>query len=174
MFLSACGVSRYAHNSVTDRKLNAQSGERRISEAELRQKYARMLEVAPKKIKNASLYYFIDEWWGTRYKYGGSTLDGVDCSGFTTNLYLRVYDRKIARQSGAQYQQSRPVRRKKKLREGNLVFFSASRSRDITHVGVYLRNGYFVHASTGKGVSIGRLSDRYWEPLYVRGGRINN
>lgn len=91
---------------------------------ELRKKYGALLHVPSKKIKNYRLYYFVDEWYGVRYKYGGNTKTGVDCSSLVQQLYSHVYEREVPRTSSMQYDDSRKLRKKKKLKEGDLVFFT--------------------------------------------------
>ena len=59
---------------------------------------------------------------------------------------------------------------KENLQEGDLVFFNTRRG--VSHVGVYLRNGYFTHSSTGKGVTISSLDDAYYSKKFIGGGRI--
>ena len=131
-----------------------------------------MLETSPKDIRNKRLYYFIDEWWGTRYKYGGNDRNGVDCSGFSTQLYRQVYEMQIKRTSNLQYETTHRIKKVKHLDEGDLLFFGTPSSKNISHVGVYLQNDYFVHSATGKGVSISNLHDAYWEKSFVAGGRV--
>lgn len=137
---------------------------------ELRKKYGAILHVPSKKIKNYRLYYFVDEWYGVRYKYGGNSKNGVDCSSLVQQLYSHVYERKTPRTSSLQYDDSRKLRKKKKLKEGDLVFFHPSGDK-VSHVGVYLRNDYFFHASNA-GVAISNLNETYWKNCFKAGGRI--
>lgn len=136
----------------------------------LRKKYAALLHVPSKKIKNYRLYYFVDEWYGVRYKYGGNSKTGVDCSSLTQQLYSNVYELKIRRTSSMQYDDSRKVKKIKKLKEGDLVFFHPSGDK-VSHVGIYLRNKYFLHASNS-GVAISSLDEKYWNNCFKNGGRI--
>ena len=140
------------------------------SERELRKRYAARLSASSGDIDNIPLYRFIDEWYGTPYRYGGNGKNGVDCSGFSTKLYAAVYNVPIQRTAQLQFNTCRKVR-KKKLREGDLVFFNEG-GKKITHVGVYLVNEYFVHASTGNGVTISNLNDTYWDRHFAGGGRL--
>ncbi len=131
-----------------------------------------MLETEPEKIKNYPLYYFIDEWWGTRYRYGGNDKNGVDCSGFCCQVYKQIYDTPLPRTSVQQFETSEHINKKKHLREGDLLFFRQGDKAPISHVGIYLHNNYFVHSASGKGVMISNLNDAYWEERFVRGGRV--
>lgn len=111
--------------------------------------------------KQWPLYGFVDTWWGVPYKYGGSTKRGVDCSAFVQQLYSVVYGKNVARTTADLYKQARIIP-KRKLRTGDLVFFDLIGKKKITHVGVYLQNGRFAHASTRKGVRIDHLGDAYY------------
>jgi cell wall-associated NlpC family hydrolase len=143
---------------------------RRSRKKDLRDKYAVVLNISPSKIKDFRLYNFIDDWYGVDYKYGGTDLNGVDCSGFAQQLYKHVYGTEIVRTSAQQYAASRHFRRKRKLREGDLVFFKTT-GDGISHVGVYLANNYFVHASP-KGVAISNLNEQYWVRSFAAIGKV--
>lgn len=109
---------------------------------------------------------------GTPYRYGGNTPEsGFDCSGLVFYSHKKTGQR-IPRTTGEQYRASRPVARKN-LRPGDLVFFRFRRSRQVSHVGIYLGANRFVHApSSNKKVSIAKLNTPYWSRHFVRGGRF--
>jgi lipoprotein Spr len=130
-------------------------------------------EIRYGKKQNERLYSFIEEWYGTPYRLGGNAKSGIDCSAFVKELYERVYHTELLRTSGEQFNNSSYISDQGELQEGDLVFFKI-RSRRITHVGIYLANGRFVHASSSKGVVISDLSDSYWKRYYAGGGRVNN
>ena len=136
----------------------------------LKKKYAAKLGVTEKEITNLVLYRFIDEWYGAPYKYGGKSKGGVDCSGFTTILYAQVYKKTISGSSSSLFSQCNPVS-EKNLEEGNLVFFKIN-SDKVSHVGVYLKNHRFVHASTHKGVIISSLEEDYYKKYFYKGGKM--
>jgi cell wall-associated NlpC family hydrolase len=135
----------------------------------LQLKYAVYVEVPTNKLKNIDLLELIDKWWGTKYCIGGSTEKCIDCSAFTQILQREIFYTTLPRTSQEQYKESRRVELED-LREGDLVFFGSGRS--ISHVGVYLQNNKFVHASTSQGVTITDLNDKYWKPRFVGGGRL--
>lgn len=120
---------------------------------------------------NRELYSFIDEWYGVRYLFGGTTKKGIDCSAFCRELYKNVYGKQLDRTSREQFADAKFIGSKSQLKEGDLVFFKI-RTRDISHVGVYLSDGKFVHASRSKGIVISSLDDSYWSRYYVGGGRV--
>jgi cell wall-associated NlpC family hydrolase len=133
-------------------------------------KYSNMMQVSPSSISNVVLYQFIDEWYGTRYQLGGSGKRGIDCSALVQRLYSFVYGMDLVRTSVLQFRGSEYIADKGKLKEGDLVFFRIH-GGPVSHVGVYLKNNYFVHASSSRGVMISSLNDTYWTKYYVGGGR---
>lgn len=141
-----------------------------VVNSELQEKYAELLEVEPAMVQHHELYSFVDEWLGTPYKYGGSTLEGVDCSGFCGALYLNVYGETINRRARDIADQCDTFG-EQKLQEGDFVFFKIESSK-VSHVGVYLQNGYFVHASSSRGVVINNLSENYYAKYFYKGGRL--
>ncbi|MEJ6735276.1 MAG: NlpC/P60 family protein [Flavobacteriales bacterium] len=133
-------------------------------------KYAKILQSQKSEVKNIKLYTFIDEWYGSKYKYGGLSKSGVDCSGFCNVLYSQVYNKKIQRTTS---QLSKKINKtsKSNLKEGDLVFFNVSRKKN-SHVGIYLKNNRFVHASSSRGVVISSLENPYYKKAYSKGGRL--
>ncbi len=120
---------------------------------------------------NHRLYTEAAQWIGTPYKYGGDTKRGADCSGFTRQLYKTVYHKSLERSSQGQQKQCKKVS-KNNLKEGDLVFFSSNNSgKKVAHVGVYLKNGKFVHASTSRGVIVSSLNETYYKNHWISGGR---
>ncbi len=135
-------------------------------------KYAEMVETEPEEIKNLPLYRFIDHWYGVRYKYGGTTRKGIDCSAFSQRLYGNVYCLNIKRTSKQQFKKCEHLDDLSDVEEGDLVFFRINRIR-ISHVGVYLANGYFVHATRSRGIMISSINDKYWQRRFAGCGRVN-
>lgn len=133
-------------------------------------KYAQLLNMDVEAITNFTLYNFIEEWWGTRYRYGGATQKGIDCSAFSGTLLHTVYGYVASRTARSQYDACEKIE-KENLQEGDLVFFNTRRG--VSHVGVYLRNGYFAHASTTQGVTISSLDETYYAKKLIGGGRVN-
>jgi cell wall-associated NlpC family hydrolase len=137
------------------------------------EKYSNMMQVNPSSISNVIMYQFIDEWYGTRYQMGGMGKRGIDCSALVQKLYSYVYGMDVLRTSLMQFRSSEFVSNIANLKEGDLVFFRIH-GGPVSHVGVYLHNNYFVHASSSKGVMISKLTDAYWTKVYVGGGRLKN
>lgn len=138
----------------------------------LQVKYGILLNSVAEKLTNITLLQVMDKWWGTRYCLGGSTENCIDCSAFTQLISREVYGLAVPRTAQEQYDVSEIIERDE-LKEGDLVFFhTRGRKSAITHVGVYLANNKFVHASTSNGVSISDLDESYWKPKFRGGGRI--
>ena len=109
---------------------------------------------------------------GTRYKFGGTTKKGIDCSGLVTRVWEDLKMKKIPRASDALYHSGKPVHLAD-LRPGDLGFFKNTYKRGISHVGVYAGNNKFVHAANHrKGVTITRLSDPYYQLHYAGARRL--
>ncbi len=137
----------------------------------LRNKYAALLNVVPEAIANVSLYRFIDEWYGVRYRLGGTTKAGIDCSAFMQHLYEHVFGVNLLRTAMEQFSTANLVWHKAQCKEGDLVFFNMKGSR-ISHVGLYLMNNFFVHASSSHGIMISSLDDKYWNKYFACAGRV--
>lgn len=137
-------------------------------------KYANLLGVAPTELTNTLLLSQMEKWYGTQYCFGGSTDSCIDCSSFTQVILRDVYNLKIPRNSQQQFDAATKIEAEN-LKEGDLVFFNTvSASMVITHVGVFVCNNKFVHASTSKGVTINDLSEKYFAKAFRGGGRFIN
>lgn len=134
----------------------------------LQLKYGLMMNRELESISNIRLYSFIEDWYGTRYRYGGTTKRGVDCSSFTLQLIKAVYGLDLSRTARQQFEQTSRIDASE-LQEGDLVFFNTRGG--ISHVGVFLGDGYFVHASSSSGVMISHLKEPYFSARYKGAGR---
>ena len=135
------------------------------------EKYEKITGTVIVPSKSLKLYQCIDAWMGVPYRYGGCTKKGVDCSGFAANVYQEVYQKKLPRVVDDQYKMASKVG-KSRLKEGDLVFFKIE-GKKISHVGIYLANHKFIHASSSpKGVIIEDLGIDYYEKRFKKGGRI--
>ena len=137
----------------------------------LQLKYSIQMDIAVEEMNNIPLLQKIDEWWGTPYLYGGSSKRGVDCSYFTLDVMNAIYNTNLKRTAAEQYTQSEKIDWTD-LKEGDLIFFKTDASRSITHVGIYMTNNKFVHASTSQGVTISDLSEPYWQKRLYSLGRV--
>jgi murein DD-endopeptidase / murein LD-carboxypeptidase len=138
------------------------------NDSKIQIKYALLLDTEVEQLQNASLYAGIDEWLGTRYRLGGTTKDGIDCSAFVQILYITQFGINIPRTAREQYDATDRISRTE-LKEGDLVFFNTQEG-GVSHVGLYLQNNKFVHASSS-GVTISDLFEPYWERRFIGVGR---
>lgn len=123
--------------------------------------------------KNMYLYAQTSLWLGVPYRYGGLSRKGVDCSGFTYLMYQQVYNKKIPRSTSDLAKMKMRDVSKNNLIAGDLVFFATTGDKKkISHVGIYLKDGYFIHASTTRGVVVDHLNQDYYRKNWRKGGRI--
>ncbi|MDR0572456.1 MAG: C40 family peptidase [Tannerella sp.] len=124
---------------------------------------------------NIALYDACRGWLGVKYRSGGNSKKGVDCSGLVSILYRQVYGIGLERNSAGMLRKNCAPINRKNLREGDLVFFKTPGSgspKTPTHVGVYLKNGKFIHSSASNGVIISSLSEPYYVRTWITGGRV--
>lgn len=119
-----------------------------------------------------ALYEAAADWIGTPYRYGGASKDGTDCSGLVMQLYKSVYQKVLERNSARIKERNCYDIRKNQLLAGDLVFFSTGSKKGINHVGIYLKEGKFIHSSSSKGVIVSTLEDSYYMRTYVCSGRV--
>ncbi|HRI20406.1 MAG TPA: NlpC/P60 family protein [Panacibacter sp.] len=141
------------------------------SASQLQFKYAMILDVPVEEITNIPLLQDVDYWWGTKYCMGGSTENCIDCSAFAHNVLLDVYEINIPRTAKQQYDSCMHISMEE-LQQGDLVFFQTTTRKEISHVGVYIANNKFAHASVSNGVTISDLNDPYWKPKFRGAGRV--
>ncbi len=120
-------------------------------------------------LTNGRLFSFLERWYGIPYKFGGSDRKGIDCSAFSYYLMDSVYGVVLPRTASSQYEMGVKLR-KDQLQEGDLVFFNTTGG--ISHVGVYIANGKFVHAATSTGVVISDIDDMYYRKRYIGACRV--
>jgi len=109
-------------------------------------------------------------WKGTPYKYGGNSLNGVDCSAFVQNTYRDAFGHKLPRTTRTQISKGKKIA-KSGLKPGDVVFFKIS--KNSLHNGVYLGQSKFIHASSSKGVTISSLDNVYWQRTYYTARRMH-
>jgi len=114
----------------------------------------------------------IIKYLDTPYKYGGTSNNGIDCSAFTQNIFKSTLSVDLLRSASEQYTQGEIVSNVADLQFGDLVFFDTQRSSRPGHVGIYIGDGLFAHASTKKGVTISSLGHSYYQSRFMGGRRI--
>ncbi|MBD3225496.1 MAG: glycoside hydrolase [Caldithrix sp.] len=115
--------------------------------------------------KRHTLHELARSWQGTPYSYGGSSRNGIDCSALVQSVYQSAFGIKLPRTARAQMQKGRMVRMPW-LRTGDLLFFENTFRSGVDHVGIYLGNNKFLHATSSRGVMIDALNDYYRNHLY--------
>lgn len=116
---------------------------------------------------------FVMEWYGVKYRLGGNTKKGIDCSQFTKKLYSEVYGKRLGNNCAEQWKQTKRIK-KDSLLVGDIVFFRSTQSPSGWHCGLYLGNDTFAHAANKKeGVKISSLSEPRYLRSYKGGGRLN-
>ena len=109
---------------------------------------------------NHKLYLEAANWIGTPYRGGGDSKRGTDCSGMVYQIYRKVYRIQVPRNTEALKSRSNKIAKRNRSK------------RKVAHVGIYLKNGKFIHASTSKGVIVSKLSEDYYNRHWISGGRI--
>lgn len=132
------------------------------------------LNLEKERKDNISLYKEAAAWLRVPYVDGGTSHKGTDCSFLVYSIYKTVYGITLERNSSAMLQKNCKQIKRDKLKEGDLVFFNTgNKSRNyINHVGIYLKNNKFLHASTSRGVMVSDLNETYYQRTWVCGGRV--
>lgn len=129
---------------------------------------ARHLQNPPPAVIRRALLAQHRHWVGTPYRLGGESERGIDCSALVQSVFSDTFRLALPRTTGGQAHTGVSVDRHE-LRPGDLVFFRPpGRYR---HVGIYVGDGHFLHASTSRGVMISDLDDRYWQRYYWQARR---
>lgn len=113
----------------------------------------------------------IKYYLGTPYQYGGTTRQGMDCSGLVTVVYRESFNLKLPHNAHQIYRECQKISHQQ-LKLGDLVFFRVAKSKKIDHVGIYLVKNYFVHASVSHGVVVSELTEKYYRSRFAGAGRV--
>lgn len=140
------------------------------SESELKQFFAEKAKIQIQSGDNLELYRGAYYWFGTPHKDLGKDESGIDCSALASKLVERAYSKKISGSSESISASTKSVS-ESALKEGDLLFFNTNGSK-ISHVGVYLKDRKFVHASVIKGVTVNSLDEEYYKTRFVKAGRL--
>ena len=117
-------------------------------------------------IKQHLLQHY-EGWRGTPYRYGGGSRQGIDCSGFVQLTFRRVLGIELPRTAAQQAQVGRRIAARQ-LAAGDLLFFDTGQR----HVGIYLANGKFMHASASRGVTTSSMRSPYWARTFRHSRRV--
>jgi lipoprotein Spr len=134
-------------------------------------KYALLMNTDVEEVQNLRLYKSIDDWYGTPYRYGGATKKGIDCSAFVQSVFISAFGVTLPRTAREQYQYVKLISATQ-LKEGDLLFFNTTGG--VSHIGIYLQNNKFIHASVANGVIITDMYEPYYVKHLIGVGRIEN
>lgn len=123
-------------------------------------------------VEKSKIIGVVMDWLGTRYHFGGTSESGIDCSAFTRMLYATSASIELPRTAAMQSTVGQPIRDISKLQFGDLVFFHTRRHARVSHVGVYLGDNLFAHASSRYGVTISSLESTYYGKRFLGGSRL--
>jgi murein DD-endopeptidase / murein LD-carboxypeptidase len=122
------------------------------------------------EVNFSSLYTEIYKLKDIPYRYGGRSESGIDCSGFVKKIFNSVYNIELpGNSSKVIFQQTKNV--KGEMKEGDLVFFKIKKNI-ISHVGIYLGNGKFAHASMHSGIIVSDLDEPYYKKYFYKATRV--
>lgn len=138
--------------------------------SELASDFCQILKISEKEAKANKLYHFSETWFGVPYRYGGCDRKGVDCSCFVNVLYQQVYAKELARSAFDIYRACDEVGIED-AKEGDLLFFKIEGNK-VSHVGIFLKGNYFIHASTSKGVTVNSLQEAYYKKYFFCAGKV--
>jgi lipoprotein Spr len=137
--------------------------------------YAEKKYSSCEKINTSNIYKrlekIVNSYIGTPYKSGGTSRNGFDCSGFVITVFLELNKIKLPRSTKDMQWVGTSVS-KSNLKVGDLVFFRDKSYNRVNHVGIYMGNNTFVHASTSCGVRYDKLDDEYYKKHFVKARRI--
>ena len=128
-----------------------------------------LADVSSSQEVTARMYQQYQQWKGTKYALGGLSKKGIDCSGFVYLTYREKMGIRLPRTTAYQSRVGHEIDRDE-LASGDLVFFKTGFK--VRHVGIYIGDGKFLHASTSQGVTISRLDNVYWQDKYWHSRRI--
>lgn len=135
-------------------------------------KYKKLKKLNLPLTKREKILFEIVNYLDSPYLYGGNTKNGIDCSAFTSNVFKKAIDLQLPRVASQQFIYGQEVPSFRKLTFGDLVFFNTNRFSFPGHVGIYLGNDLFAHASVSHGVTISSIKDKYYKERYVGARRV--
>ena len=158
VFMMSCGLPQPAENMI----------------ASDRREWDRILEITHKKypgMDTTKLISRVEFFLGTPYKYGGSNRYGMDCSGFVLSVFKSAFGVDLPHNAEQIFNKTISIPLKN-IQCGDLVFFENVKGNGISHVGIYLTNTHFVHASSKKGVTISSFRKDYYKKRYKAVHRV--
>lgn len=135
-------------------------------------KYEKIESLSSALTTREKILFEIISYLDTPYKYGGVDHNGIDCSAFTHHVFNTSIGIELPRTASEQYNIGNKISNKSELQFGDLVFFNTTRRSYPGHVGIYLGENLFAHASRSLGVTVSSLNSTYYNKRFVGARRI--
>ena len=180
MTVSSCGStktvtrssSRYHHRTPSAETTIARNGAEIPDEPLVSSEQWRTLTIQLTASDNKALYKELKSWLGTPYRYAAAQKhSGTDGSGLVLMVYKTVYGITLERNTARMFERNCEEIGRHRLKEGDLVFFNNGPER-ISHVGIYLKDDMFVHASSSRGVMVSSLQQPYFDTHFQCAARV--
>lgn len=143
-----------------------------VNTSEIIGKYKNLDKLGPALNPRERILLEVVKYLETPYKYGGNDFNGIDCSAFTQNVFSRSINLSLPRTASEQFREGEKLSRNEDLKFGDLVFFNTTKRSYPGHVGVYLGQDLFAHASLSQGVIVSSLQSSYYKTRYVGARRV--
>jgi len=132
--------------------------------------YSKTLGFQVTESNNPRLITRVTDWIGTPYRHAGFSKAGIDCSGFISKMYEEIYGMNLTHSSSSMIYQMNELVGREDMQEGDIIFFKIHRNR-ISHVGMYLGDHKFIHASSSRGVVVDDIRSPYYAKAFYKAGR---
>jgi len=143
-----------------------------VDAKEFIRKYEKFGEISAALTPREKILFEIVRFLDTPYKYGGNSEKGIDCSAFTQQVYDNTLGIKLPRSASEQYKVGEKISNKTSLQFGDLIFFDTRSSSYPGHVGIYIGEDMFVHASRSQGVIVSSLKSSYYAARFISARRV--
>ncbi len=145
-----------------------------VDVSEYVKKYEKLKGFGTVLTEREKVLFEIIKYLDTPYQYGGNSISGIDCSAFTQNVYSSSINHYLPRTASEQFQVGENISNKSELKFGDLVFFNTTKRAYPGHVGIYLGDNLFAHASSSQGVMVSSLEGNYFSNRYVGAKRVED
>lgn len=153
LLLSGCSTTPDSANKLE--QANYQTNAHKLAS----NKASQNMDLAPELDARTQFQQLFNSWSGVPYRFGGNSKRGIDCSALMQVSMQRLFDMNLPRTTALQVKQGHYIDRKD-AKFGDLIFFRTG--RNTRHVGLYIGEGKFMHASSSRGVMISRTDNPYW------------
>ena len=165
-------ISESASDNIVNERQENISVSDDIAARQFYKRYSKKFGINFDGAENPELIMAVDEWLDTQFKMGGCSKEGIDCSCLVKDIYKNVYGIELDRTTISMFNDDALIPVKKEdLQEGDLIFFKI-KDDAISHVGIYLKDNHFIHASLSMGVIISNLDGKYYRERFVSGKRL--